>query len=612
MTGDDSMDLICYKYEGWQPRIRPGSPKRVWMDDTNERYAYRCLPLTIANSHGWELLSPMAFEAIWDGGIHMDSIQIRMDPGFPDHLKPVSLFGYGTITWHVEGIFRTPPGWNLWVSGPPNRQKDAIQPLGGIIETDWSPYTFTMNWRFTRPNQWIRFEENEPIAFFFPVERGRVEKFRPRIVPLEKAPELRAAFEKWSASRNAFQKWVQETNPPAPSDKWQKLYFRGLDPDGAACPFDHQSKLRLPPFTFPDGSAMEPPEATSSPIRSRHQVLPGPDIFPVEHAAQPANLLANPAAGGMANAAAGGAANPALALALNRIGFQPQQAKVQFQVPARPDRTADLALKRRNWILDVQAKQRRLSSRTGGVERVSQLSGQDFLDFYYALSRPVVICGALRDWPAVERWTPDYLAEAVGGAEIEFQGDRNSSPDFELYPDRHKRQMPFNRFISQIRDTGFGNDAYITAHNEASNRAAFAPLEADLEQLPEYLAPGPGAMWIGPGGTFTPLHFELANLLAAQVVGSKRFVLLPPSETQRLYNNRHTLSAVRDITDEDQLAEYPLAARAETFEVDLEAGDLLFVPIGWWQQETALDFSVTLTYTNFRWPNGGAATFPED
>jgi hypothetical protein len=598
----DSMDLVCYKYEGWQPRMRPGTPKRQWMDATGERYAYRCLPLTIANSHGWELLSPMAFEAKWDGDIHMESVQIRLDPGYSEHLKPVSLFGYGTLTFHVEAIFRTPPGWNLYLSGPPNRQKDAIQALGGVIETDWSPYTFTMNWRFTRPDQWIRFEENEPIAFFFPVERGTVERFKPRIELLENHPELRADFEKWSESRNAFQKWVQEANPAAPGEKWQKLYFRGLDVHGKPAPVDHQSKLRLPPFVFPDGRVMDPPEAKTCPMRSRPEpALPRSGFDATQG---PANVLLNPAAGA--------AANPALAVALGRIGFQPQQAQVQFQVPARPDRSTDLALKRRNWIMEVQAKQRRLSPRASGVQRVRGLSGQEFLDSYYALSRPVIIEGALDGWPALERWTPDYLAKKVGPAEIEYQGSRTASPDFELYKDRHKRLMPFDAFIAQIEEAGFGNDAYITAYNSGRNRQALAPLEQDLGDLDEYLTPEHGMMWIGPMGTFTPLHFDLTNNLIAQIVGSKHVVMLSPAETPRLYNHRHVFSAVHDITDEGQLAQYPLARGAETVELDLGPGDLLYVPLGWWHQVTALDFSVTLTHTNFRWPNEGHAAYPGD
>jgi hypothetical protein len=603
----ESMDLLCYKYEGWQPRIRPGAPRRQWMDDTNERYAYRCLPLTVANSHGWDLLSPCAFEARWNGTIDEKAVEIRMDPGYPEHLTPVSLFGYGTITWHVEAIFRTPPGWNLWVSGPPNRQKDAIQPLGGMIETDWSPYTFTMNWRFTRADQWVRFEENEPIAFFFPVERGKIEAFQPKIMSLEGNPELRARFEQWSASRNAFQKWVRQAHDLSPSEKWQKLYFRGLDVNGEPGVKDHQSKLRLPAFAFPDGSVMDPPEAKTCPM---HALQPPPaparaEALLTAEPARPANALLNPV---------GAAANAGMALALHRIGFpgQPQQQNVQFQVPAKPDRSTDLQLKRRNWIMDVQARQRRLSPRTGGVPRVRDLSGDDFLDLYYALSRPVVIEGAVADWPAATRWTPDYLAKRVGAAEVQLQGGRSGSPDFELYKDRHKQAVPFDRFMAQIQEQPYGNDAYLTAYNSDANRAALAPLQADVGALDAYLTPGEGMMWIGPMGTFTPLHFDLTNNLIVQVVGAKRVVMLPPSETPRLYNNTHVFSAVHDINDDAMLARYPLARDAETFEVELNAGDALFVPIGWWHQVTSLDFSVTLTYTDFRWPNEGHAEYPRD
>jgi len=609
----DSMDLICYKYDGWQPRIRPGTPKRQWMDETNERYAYRCLPLTIANSHGWELLSPIAFEARWDGGTHMEAIEIRMDPGYAEHLKPVSLFGYGTITWHVEAIFRTPPGWNLHVSGPPNRQKDAIQALGGVIETDWSPYTFTMNWRFTRANQWIRFEENEPIAFFFPVERGRAETFVPRIERLEDNPELRSAFEKWSASRNAFQKWVVEANPAAPSDKWQKLYFRGLDADGKPGPRDHQSKLRLAPFAFPDGRIMDPPEAKSCPLR--HQPLePAPASQPGLLATEtPANVLLNPAIGAQPANFGQAATNPALTLALGRLGFdaRPPQGAAQVRAPAAADKGVELALKRRDWLLDVQARQRLLSRRNLAVERVQDLGAEAFLEEYYALSRPVVIERAMDGWPALERWTPRYLAQKVGAAAVECQGGRGSADDFELYKDRHKQVMPFDRFIDEVAE-GWGNDLYITAYNSGANRQALAPLEADLGHLKEYLTPGPGMMWIGPGGTFTPLHFDLTNNLIAQLVGAKHVILLPPSETQRLYNHRHVFSAVHDITDEARLNLHPLARAAQTFEVELNAGDLLFVPIGWWHQVTALDFSVTITHANFRWPNEGHRSYPGD
>ncbi len=47
------------------------------MDATEDRFAYRCLPLTIANSMGWELLMPFAIAAEWNGGRDFDDVRIR-------------------------------------------------------------------------------------------------------------------------------------------------------------------------------------------------------------------------------------------------------------------------------------------------------------------------------------------------------------------------------------------------------------------------------------------------------------------------------------------------------------------------------------------------------
>lgn len=243
------MELICYLKDGWQPRIRPASARRSWMDASRDSFAYRCLPLAIANSHGWEILNPCGFTAMWSGGNSQKDVVIRIDEGAEPHLAPVSVFGEGTLTFHVNGLFRTPPGWNLWVGGLPNAAKDGIAPLGGVIETDWSPYTFTMNWRFTRPHHWIRFEENEPFAFFFPLQRSAIEQTEPIFLPLDSNPKLEADFDAWSQSRNEFIERMQIERPQVPAETWQKLYYRGVMPDGSRVIDDHRIKLRIADFT---------------------------------------------------------------------------------------------------------------------------------------------------------------------------------------------------------------------------------------------------------------------------------------------------------------------------------------------------------------------------
>src|SRR3954447_909665 len=90
------MDLTCYLHPGWQPLIRPAPAKRDWMDATAESFAYRCLPLNIANAHGWELLNPRGFNAIWNGGSDTGAVTVKADGGGDDDAGvATSLFGQG-------------------------------------------------------------------------------------------------------------------------------------------------------------------------------------------------------------------------------------------------------------------------------------------------------------------------------------------------------------------------------------------------------------------------------------------------------------------------------------------------------------------------------------
>lgn len=270
-----------------------------------------------------------------------------------------------------------------------------------------------------------------------------------------------------------------------------------------------------------------------------------------------------------------------------------------------------LALARRDWILAVMEKQRHLLAEARSVPRVRNSSPADFLARFYAPGRPVILEGEIDDWPALSRWSPDYLKKKIGGAEIEYQSGRLPNPEFELQKDIHKDRMPFDAFVGMI-EAEPGNNAYMTAYNSKENEAALAPLTGDMPPLKNFPMRYPGLFWLGPMGTYTPLHFDLTNNLLAQVRGSKRIILLPPSETQYLYNHRHVFSPVHDIMNEDCLDRYPLARNAFTYEVTLAPGELLYIPIGWWHQVTALDFSITLTFASFLWEEDSHKSFPAD
>ncbi len=303
-------------------------------------------------------------------------------------------------------------------------------------------------------------------------------------------------------------------------------------------------------------------------------------------------------------------------MTLRQLGFDPRATAAPSAAgPSRPAAPTapdiGLALRRREWLLDTMERQRALSPFASGLLTAQDLGSEDFLHQFYAPGRPVLIKGAMAGWPALTRWTPDYLAATIGDAPVEYQGGRAARADFELYKDRHRQVMPFDRFMAMIGSEGARNDAYITAYNDSANAAAFAPLMADLGHLDQYLTRAPGMLWIGPAGTFTPLHFDLTNNMLAQVTGTKSIILIPPSQSRHLAHVRHVFSDVRDVTDAAQLARYPAARDVLRYEIALTAGDLLFIPIGWWHQVRADSFSTMLTYTNFLWPNEGHSAYPQ-
>jgi hypothetical protein len=241
------MKLTSYTL-GFPPtEMRPGPLQRPWMDTTSDKFAYRCLPLNIANQYGWELLCPCAFEATWDGGPSPDAMVVEMlEEGWP---APTSHFGHGVLTFHVNQIFRTEPGTQLMTTGPMNHPKDGIAALSGIIETDWSHYTFTMNWVLTRPFHPVRFAKGEPFAHIFPVNLAAIEKVQPVYAPYETEEGLKDAYQAWQDSRNAFNAALEVPDSDARKEKWQKSYFQGMGPDfKPTTKGNHWTKLDVKPW----------------------------------------------------------------------------------------------------------------------------------------------------------------------------------------------------------------------------------------------------------------------------------------------------------------------------------------------------------------------------
>lgn len=201
------MKLRIYPTGNRRPRIVPAPKRRDWLDALEAGHGYRCLPLTIGSQYGWQVLCDYRVVAFWEGGDGTNALQVNNGPLAASH------FGHGLLTFFPGYLFRTPPGWDLLVTGPANTPK-AATPLTGVVECDRGPHTWSMNWRM-QPNRAEVWEEGEPFCQFYPVKRGELEKWR--LEEAEMPPDLRSEYQKWAESRLEHLK----TNP----NGWQKDYY---------------------------------------------------------------------------------------------------------------------------------------------------------------------------------------------------------------------------------------------------------------------------------------------------------------------------------------------------------------------------------------------------
>jgi Cupin-like domain len=265
-----------------------------------------------------------------------------------------------------------------------------------------------------------------------------------------------------------------------------------------------------------------------------------------------------------------------------------------------------------------QQLQRKLESVVGNLQRMWALSphyttiekrptpgADEFIERYVAACRPVVFTDVARDWPAMRRWSPADLKARFGHLDVEVQAERSADPKYEENKLALRRTLRLATFVDQVLAGGATNDYYLTANNEMLRRPDFAPLLDDIGTLPAFCDRAAlatqSSFWFGPAGTVTPLHHDTLMLCHTQVVGRKRWRFVSPLQWPLVYNHSGVFSPV-DV-DAPDFVRHPAFREATVLEVIVEAGETVFLPLGWWHQVGALDVSLSFSYSNLALPN---------
>ena len=222
-------------------KIVKSKPTKDWMDNTQERFAYRCLPMSIVNQISWSVLCPSDIEVTWTGNPSVDSVSVTyLEPTIYDFAK--SEFGHGIVTFHPDFVLQTNRNNCIYMKGPSNSHKRDIQPLEGIVETFWLPFTATMNWKFDKPST-VQFLKGEVLFSFFPIQLDFLETFDVSCIDMADDISLTQKYTSYTESRTEHIE-IGHTN----GESWQKYYMQGKCPYSQIKAEHHKTKINLQDF----------------------------------------------------------------------------------------------------------------------------------------------------------------------------------------------------------------------------------------------------------------------------------------------------------------------------------------------------------------------------
>lgn len=233
----------------------------------------------------------------------------------------------------------------------------------------------------------------------------------------------------------------------------------------------------------------------------------------------------------------------------------------------------------------------------------SEVSVAEFRSRYLPHGIPLVISDALQDWPLFQLSREESLVHFAELQGITRHGDYVKKT---FSSDRDFRSTSMADFIASL-DQPAPKRADGAPPAYMGNNILPAQLMKQIK-YPPYFDQAlfiPPRIWIGPKGTLTPLHRDDTDNLFAQVWGQKSFILAAPHHREALgtwsTSPEGGLDGCEVNPDAPDYQRFPAARNVPFLRVTLEAGDLLFLPEGWFHQVESVSTSLSVNF----WVNSG-------
>ncbi len=214
------------------------------------------------------------------------------------------------------------------------------------------------------------------------------------------------------------------------------------------------------------------------------------------------------------------------------------------------------------------------------IDRVETITKEDFLKNYFRPQKPVVIERFIEDWPAFKKWNLDYMAEVAGEKTVPLYDNRPVSHENEF--NQAHAEMKMQEYIDLLKKepTKFRIFLWNILKEVPALQQDFSYPDLGLK-----LMKGLPMLFFGGKDSYTFMHYDidLANIFHFHFQGKKEVILFDQKQNDFLYKVPHSLITREDIDFANpDLEKWPALKKAKGFVAELEHGNILYMPEGYW------------------------------
>ncbi|MBU2995624.1 cupin-like domain-containing protein [Cellulophaga baltica] len=214
------------------------------------------------------------------------------------------------------------------------------------------------------------------------------------------------------------------------------------------------------------------------------------------------------------------------------------------------------------------------------IPRVSSITKEDFIEYYFKPQKPVVIERFIEDWPAFTKWNLDYIKQLAGDKVVPLYDDRPVSHE-DGFNEPHAK-MKMAEYIDLLKKEPTKFRIFLW---NALKEVPQLQKDYKFPNVGLRLLKGVPMLFFGGRDSYTFMHYDIdfANIFHIHFEGRKEIILFDQSQNQFLYKVPHSLITHEDINfSNPDFEKWPALKKATGYKTYLEHGEVLYMPEGYW------------------------------